>query len=853
MFTSEDPMELSSDMDRRQIMDVDIDVDLDLTVEQAFEREDDYMAEDYNPGADQDLFGRPLLQGRDDDMLDGEYSVPEAEEKLSVPDEQLDDATYLGPEEHIIFLPAIQEVSEFEVNADLTGDLSPNHELDTSPLNHGQAELASGLSVTGEIDVSEHFAEITPSESQGPQFGEAPESSYDPDDTGAASEQQTPSEVLSPTQTTVQELDSTWDGPIIRGEEGPSFSSPSVTDGAALSSTFLIPNETDSTYLGPILPVTLIYQDTEMSLFPPADGDQTTYFLSDEGLVSQNIEDLFEACRIVLAGTIEDEEKLEFSIDDLGLRLSESTIESSTLNLADLIGLYLQLQSHDGMKNPRPLCLKLRTKYEFSTRWKYLKNHLAKGKGLSQLTTVTRITEESQPQDPHIDHGHLEQSHPDTSKPVSETELRGEDLNNTKEVDDGGLSSALFEEARIDSQLDKATTPVDDLHEGEPDTVTIENRSETHPTAAVAFEDSISAQAANALTGDLSNSQLEAAVIPDQKHSSSEPGDLIDYDNEGEYDEDDNYPGTSTGSSTIQGDVLETVSDYLGRPLNGTTMPEQEDEIARFTTLESDSIPVLDDQLILRSISDGKAGDHPHAIPDTDNGRNWNAATKYRENRENLNAFTQRDLSEVNFIVETEGYKPDFQGTEMPTSIRELHTRRESNDGSGTRHNHGDSIIIMGNPEARQEEELIPENNGYEPLTSPINRAIETENKKETFDRRGSFLEQPAQTSARVDDMDHFTEDKRNKNTGVDLLKDSHDLSIPKIISQSQTPITTENPQGKPADDDEITYEGDGNDPQPSRTYTHTQISQLTPPLKRTRSDLEDSDPVDSSPKGEDQ
>lgn len=333
MYAPEDPMELSSDMDRRQIMEIDIDVDLDLTAEQAFEREDDYMAEDYNPESDQDPFGRLLLQGRDDDMLDGEYSVHEADEKLSVPDEQLEDATYLGPEEHIIFPPANQEGSELEVNVDLTGDLtgdlSPNHELDNSPLNHAKAEVASGLSVTGEIDLSEQFTEITPSESQGPKLGETRESSYDHDDTGVASDQHTPIEVLEPAQATVQELDSTWDGSILKGEEGSRFSPLNVEEGTALSNTSLIPNGTDSSYLGPILPVTLIYQETEMSLFPPAEGGQTTYFLSDEGLLSQNIENFFEACRNVLAGSIEDEEKLEFSIDDLGLTLSEVGISAN--------------------------------------------------------------------------------------------------------------------------------------------------------------------------------------------------------------------------------------------------------------------------------------------------------------------------------------------------------------------------------------------------------------------------------------------------------------------------------------------------------------------------------------------
>lgn len=316
-FSPEDPMELSLDLDRRQIMEVDIDVDLDLTVERGFEREDDYMAEDYNLGADQDLFGRPILQANDDDMLDGEYTVQEAEEKLSVSDEQLEDATCLEPEEHT------QVVSELEVHADLTGDLSPDQELGISSVNHAQTEIASGISVTREIGESEQFAQTSPVESREPHFCKTPESCYDLDDSLDASNQVTSSEVLAPIQTTFQDLGSTWDGPNLRVQEETRLSSPSVEDGAAPSSTFLIPNENASTYLSRVLPVTLIYQDTEMSLFPPAEGGQTTYFLSDEGLVSQNIENLFDACRNVLAGSIEEEEKLEFSIDDLGLRISE--------------------------------------------------------------------------------------------------------------------------------------------------------------------------------------------------------------------------------------------------------------------------------------------------------------------------------------------------------------------------------------------------------------------------------------------------------------------------------------------------------------------------------------------------
>ena len=503
----------------------------------------------------------------------------------------------------------------------------------------------------------------------------------------------------------------------------------------------------------------------------------------------------------------------------------------------------MQLQSHDELENARPLCLTLCTKYEFSPRWKYLKNHLAEGKGLSQLTPLTRITEESHPQDHRIDLEQFDEHHPDISKKVSETELRGADLNNTKEIDDGGLSPPLLEE-RPDSQRHKAKTPVDDLHQAEPDIVTLENQSEYHPTATALFDASINAQVANALTDDLSQPQLDPTAIPDSKHNPSEHGDLIDYDNEGEHDEEYNYHGTSTGSSTIQGDVLETAPDFLGRPFNGTIISEHKDEITRLTALGGDSIPVPDDRLISRSASDDLVDDHPRDISDTGVGRNWNAAAKCIQT---LKASKYLDNPEMNLTVETEGYKSQSQRTEKSNSIRELHPRRESNYDVGTRYNQSGTII---NNLGLGKEEFIHENTGHEPWTSPVNGANETENNKETRDTRDSFLENTEQTSARIEDRVYFIEDKRNQNPGIDLLKNSNDFSIPRNISQIQPLRRTENRQRNPADDDEITYEGDGNDPESSRTNTSKQISELTPPIKRMRSDIEDRDPLETSRKG---
>ncbi len=485
----------------------------------------------------------------------------------------------------------------------------------------------------------------------------------------------------------------------------------------------------------------------------------------------------------------------------------------------------------------------LRTKYKFSTRWKYLKDQVAEGKGLSQLTPAIRITEEIQPQDLHIDHGQFEQPHPDISKKASDMELRREDLHKVKEIDNESLSSSLYEVTRPDSRHHKENTRVADLHEGELDMGKLEDRSDYHPTVTAPFDTSINAKVANALTGDVSHPQLDAAAIPDQKYSPSEHGDLIDFDNEGDYDEEFDYPGTSTGSSTIQGDVVETVADRLGRSLKGTTMSERHDEIAGLTSLESDSRTVQDDQLISRSTSDGKDGDHSGIISDTENGRKWDAASKYPENRENLKAFKHLDRYEMNPVVESDGYKPASQDTETSISIPDLQTINESNDEASPRYNQGDSILSMSNLDARQKEDFIHDDTGHEPFISLVNGDKETDNDQESPDSSWSSLQNTARTSARVEDMVHVTNEEGNQNHGVDL---------PQNFSQIQN-TTTENPRGKTADDDEITYEGDGNDPEPSRTYPSKQISKSTPPLKRTRSELEDSGALDSNPKGEDQ
>lgn len=74
-------------------------------------------------------------------------------------------------------------------------------------------------------------------------------------------------------------------------------------------------------------PVKVLYQDSEISLFPPADDDATeTFFLQDEGVANAPIKELVGACRQVLGEHVSEDEELILDIETLGLHLPEVRI-----------------------------------------------------------------------------------------------------------------------------------------------------------------------------------------------------------------------------------------------------------------------------------------------------------------------------------------------------------------------------------------------------------------------------------------------------------------------------------------------------------------------------------------------
>jgi hypothetical protein len=85
--------------------------------------------------------------------------------------------------------------------------------------------------------------------------------------------------------------------------------------------TFKLPHHT--THIHPII---VVYQDSEIYLFPPheqTEEQSQTYFLEDESYANGTIKELLGACRLILADSISDQEELELKVAPLKLEISE--------------------------------------------------------------------------------------------------------------------------------------------------------------------------------------------------------------------------------------------------------------------------------------------------------------------------------------------------------------------------------------------------------------------------------------------------------------------------------------------------------------------------------------------------
>ncbi|KAJ5581610.1 hypothetical protein N7535_000230, partial [Penicillium sp. DV-2018c] len=140
------------------------------------------------------------------------------------------------------------------------------------------------------------------------------------------------------------------------------------------------------TYMDEALhPVKILYQNSEIALFPPLEGDTAeTFFLPDEDVAYDNIGELFKQLREVLENSVGND-VLVIDVEPLGIQITEDSSYTSQVTLYQILDLYLRLCRNDGTNEPDALYLTLSSKRSFSDEILELNAAAIAGKTLSEL------------------------------------------------------------------------------------------------------------------------------------------------------------------------------------------------------------------------------------------------------------------------------------------------------------------------------------------------------------------------------------------------------------------------------------------------------------------------------------
>ena len=861
MSAIEDPMELSSDLDRRQMAQEDIDIDLDLSGEQPLDREDDYMVEDVNLAIDRGTFdAQEVLSGRDDEMLDDVYSLHEAEDNPSEHDEDLEDATYLEPEEIFELAPDTLTEHYLEDSAKLPG--SASNRQDTSVAAHSdQSQTAIGLGSSNNIEatVSENFVEVVSGSAnakQGHEIFDTQEHLQHLDHANNDSSQ-VAREVLTEDETIVQEHDSLQNTTTSKKSEEYLAHSldPEVREVA--SDGFDPRNEISSNETTfNIHPVTVVYQGSEMSLFPPADQDEDqdhpqTYFLHDENLAGESLANLFRACRVVLAESIEEEaEELEITIGELGLQISEvslgrikrcgfvltplqSATECSTTTLSQILDLYVHLQQYDGDESPGPLYIVLSTKFKLTHRLNYLLGAVAEGKGLSQLMPSEGVEEEDQHSDSHFEQEEEAQGkYPQVPKRDYNAEVGRDFFHEAPTNEDANdedptvhhLLKNLTPGSKEDEVEGATVLPLSANQASEPEKI----QMGTIPSNAHDDVQQLEAPIDESLQLD-----FDASPTADKEQNAIEDPELIYYE-----DEHDLNHESSAGSSTIQGDLHEVNVDSHNRSFKGQISAMKSD----------DAIPI-------QKVSDSPSTAWPHDQP---------SIPTYVSDASGDDAINYSSDAEVEQLQNTIGHDDD----DFKVEIASMHHQEKSqkpvneeeedplfnikasyNNDTTSLHSKVESISNINIPQTSLIESSEQRGSGQTPSKSEFGEFNATEQSQNSHNAKESASRNTDGTNTGDDITAHNIEDSESYQSDEFEVGDHLERTL--LESSDQTLVSSGAPRDQLDDSDEITYEGDGNEPEPLKVYSSDKKSNFGPvPSKRVRSDQEGLDTVENSREG---
>lgn len=564
-------MELTSDINQHNGAGDEIDIDLDLTGENPQDREDEFMGEeDMNALADSTSVDRDEFRAaNDDEMADDSYAQGQADEGSSVRDEDIEDAEYTGPEidEDTIVEPDKENLSEQSDDLlanyeEIIRDQNPEQDYqdcnEQEPLQHPatpetescfiERQLPNGQ--TGQVNPGHNIAEVATGETS---------NGYDV-------------EVSKEGKTVADQASEFSD---VDGLIAPEAKLEQVEEDflpASLGQEIVVPSNVEGSHIqeedppNRLHPVVLDYQGEEMFLFPPVDqiGEHAaTFLLEDEQLAYSTIGNVLEACRGVVKESLREQEELVINIHDLDLHISESTIESASIRLSEIVDLYVRLQQNDGLENPPPLYMDLISSDRFSRRLDVLRNALIEGKGLSQLkssqedkddqhhrtegetyplyhTALLSSNEtyapEQQPGDEAEESIYQYDSHSDRRPPENILLGTGSATQGT-----GSYYTAVVaneDHERMESQLGTDNKP----HEAGV-------RDDSFSEAVVPKQ---SLEPLQSFAGEAEVQKAEESIVDD--------GDFIDYE-----DVEEIAGGTSSASSTLQGDAIDVnaVQDHL--------------------------------------------------------------------------------------------------------------------------------------------------------------------------------------------------------------------------------------------------------------------------------------------------
>lgn len=336
-------MELTSDIDRRAWADDDVDIDLDLAGDNVHDGEDEYMGEEDIDNVTDLVYtsGQDLHACKDDEMADGDYTEQQNDERSSLYDEDIEDAELGGPtiDEDTAVQTLLEKADKVSPKTyDDAEDFSATGITESNfPGRASSCEVSeANLDGVGEVR-SEEELEIG-SSNHDDDKPERQEASHDNDDTlegecmfdhGDVDHTVEIIDGKAISQASIEPDESVQvnhPGPSkeehVAQFDGNEESAASVPEDAQAK-----PTSETAAYLHPVI---VVYQDTEISLFPPLEQGREhtdTYFLHDEQMAGESIKNLLGACRSVLGDSITEQEELVVNIDDLDLHISEVSLQ----------------------------------------------------------------------------------------------------------------------------------------------------------------------------------------------------------------------------------------------------------------------------------------------------------------------------------------------------------------------------------------------------------------------------------------------------------------------------------------------------------------------------------------------